>query len=70
MDHQLTWLISQSTSIPVILNALHTGKFKKESVSILVDFLIRHGIVTPENEPNYVQIRCRLVRNLGLAVPA
>jgi hypothetical protein len=30
----------------------------------LVDFLIRHGIITPENEPDFVEISMRLHRRL------
>jgi len=28
------------------------------------DFFIRHGIITPENEPNYVEISSRIHRTL------
>jgi hypothetical protein len=32
----------------------------------MIDFLIRHSILTPENEPNYQEICRRLRRDLGL----
>lgn len=39
-------------------------EFKPNSGLILVDFLIRHGHITPENEPDYHEIVSRLHRRL------
>lgn len=30
--------------------------------TVLIDFFIRHGILTPENEPDYIEIVARLHR--------
>ena len=43
---------------------LANGEFKPNCALVLLDFLIRHGIVTAENEPNYVEIGSRLHRQL------
>ncbi|EIW67813.1 hypothetical protein TREMEDRAFT_44834 [Tremella mesenterica DSM 1558] len=57
-------------SIPEVLDALHDRQFKPNCGLILVDFLIRHGFVTPENEPNLHSTGVRMHRQLGVAVPS
>jgi 8-oxo-dGTP pyrophosphatase MutT (NUDIX family) len=44
--------------------ALLREEFKPDSAAVLVEFLIRHGLITPENEPDYVEISMRLHRRL------
>lgn len=44
--------------------ALLREEFKPDSAAVLVEFLIRHGILTPENEPDFVEISMRLHRRL------
>ncbi|KAI9035781.1 thiamine pyrophosphokinase-related protein [Aspergillus affinis] len=36
--------------------ALKRGEFKPNSAIVLVDFFIRHGILTPENDPDFLEI--------------
>lgn len=55
-------------SITDTIAAMLAGKFKPDCAAVLVDFMMRHGIVTPENEPEYHTIRKRLSRTLGLAI--
>ncbi|KAK1926269.1 NUDIX hydrolase domain-like protein [Papiliotrema laurentii] len=55
-------------TIPEVVEAMHKGEFKPNCGLILVDFLIRHGFVTPENEPNLIEISCRIHRRLQVAV--
>ncbi|ORY25161.1 NUDIX hydrolase domain-like protein [Naematelia encephala] len=57
-------------TIPEVLAALHSGQFKPNCGLVLVDFLIRHGLVTPEDEPNFIEITWRMRRRLGVAVPS
>ncbi|XP_046407687.1 uncharacterized protein YJR142W isoform X3 [Ischnura elegans] len=38
------------------LERIFSTDFKTTSCPVVVDFLIRHGLVTPENEPNYPQL--------------
>ena len=47
-----------------VLEALSRGLFKPNSAVVVIDFFIRHGIITPETEPNYLEIIMRLHRRL------
>ena len=53
-------------SVPEVQEAMKRGEFKPNCAFILVDFFIRHGILTAENEPDYLDILSRLHRRLGL----
>ncbi|KAL4931621.1 thiamine pyrophosphokinase-related protein [Aspergillus undulatus] len=44
--------------------ALANREFKPNCAVVLVDFFIRHGIITPENEKDFLQIITRLHRRL------
>lgn len=43
---------------------MRAGEFKTNVCAVIIDFLIRHGRITPENEPDYVEICMRLQRRL------
>ncbi|KAK9237080.1 NUDIX hydrolase domain-like protein [Lipomyces kononenkoae] len=43
---------------------LAQGNFKPNTALVTIDFFVRHGIITPENEPNYLEITSRMHRNL------
>jgi len=47
-----------------VLDALHAGEFKPNCGLILVDFLVRHGLVAPEEEPAFFDIIWRTKRDL------
>lgn len=47
-----------------VVRALRTGKFKANTALVLIDFLVRHGLVTEDNEPDYLEIVTRLRRRL------
>lgn len=51
-------------SVKELQAALLREEFKPDSAAVLVDFLIRHGFITPENEPDFVEISMRLHRRL------
>jgi len=34
--------------------------FKPNCALVLLDFMIRHGLITAENEPNFLEIMTRL----------
>jgi 8-oxo-dGTP pyrophosphatase MutT (NUDIX family) len=51
-------------SIAELQGALRRGEFKTDSAAVLVYFMIVHGIITAENEPDYVEINMRLHRRL------
>ncbi|KAI9893171.1 MAG: hypothetical protein M1814_000719 [Vezdaea aestivalis] len=44
--------------------ALRAGEFKPNSGVMMLDFFVRHGILTAENEPDYLEISYRLHRKL------
>ncbi|KAL2808257.1 hypothetical protein BJX63DRAFT_436311 [Aspergillus granulosus] len=44
--------------------ALLRGEFKHNSAIVVIDFFIRHGIVTAENERDYAEIVWRLYKRL------
>ncbi|KAI0964871.1 NUDIX hydrolase domain-like protein [Xylaria arbuscula] len=48
---------------------LARGNFKPNCALVVVDFFIRHGIITAENEPDYAEIRQRLHRKLPFPGP-
>lgn len=43
---------------------LAKGEFKTNSAVVMIDFLIRHGFITPANEKDYVEITTRMHRRL------
>ncbi|WRT63587.1 uncharacterized protein IL334_000510 [Kwoniella shivajii] len=56
-------------TIPELIGALHSGDMKPNCGLVYVDFLIRHGLITPETEPNFLEITWRMKRTLGVAMP-
>jgi hypothetical protein len=46
-----------------ILEKMHAGRFKPNCGAVIIDFMIRHGYLTAENEPNYLEIVTRLHRS-------
>ncbi|TKA77289.1 hypothetical protein B0A55_04331 [Friedmanniomyces simplex] len=55
-------------SVEEVQAALLREEFKPDSAAVLVDFLIRHSIIIPENEPDFVEISMRLHRRLPFEV--
>ncbi|WVO14886.1 hypothetical protein L204_102525 [Cryptococcus depauperatus] len=58
-----------SLTVPQLIEALHSGEMKPNCGLIYVDWLMRHGYVTPENETDYLEISTRIRRRLGVALP-
>jgi 8-oxo-dGTP pyrophosphatase MutT (NUDIX family) len=48
---------------------LADGKYKHNCALCVIDFFIRHGILTKENEPDLVEIKNRLHRKLPFPGP-
>ncbi|KAA8652456.1 thiamine pyrophosphokinase-related protein [Aspergillus tanneri] len=44
--------------------ALANGEFKPNCAVVLIDFFIRRGILTPENEPDFLEIITKIHRRL------
>ncbi|KAI5456376.1 hypothetical protein BGZ63DRAFT_517946 [Mariannaea sp. PMI_226] len=59
----------QLYTVPEVQAQLASGRFKPNCGLIMLEFFIRHGIVTPENEPNFEEIRRRLHRDLPFPGP-
>ncbi|KAF7182716.1 hypothetical protein CNMCM7691_002377 [Aspergillus felis] len=51
-------------NVDQVLDALGRGMFKPNSAVVVIDFFIRHGVITPETEPMYEEIIRRLHRRL------
>jgi 8-oxo-dGTP pyrophosphatase MutT (NUDIX family) len=51
-------------SIEEVKQAMEKGEFKPNCALVVLDFLIRHGFLTTENEPNFIEIVSRLHRRL------
>jgi 8-oxo-dGTP pyrophosphatase MutT (NUDIX family) len=47
-----------------VQKAMAAGEFKPNCALVLLEFFIRHGILTAENEPDYIEIVARLHRRL------
>lgn len=56
-------------SITQLKDALARGEFTPANGEIVLDFFIRHGILTFENEPDYTTIVSRLHRSHELTKP-
>ncbi|KAH7313203.1 putative thiamine pyrophosphokinase [Rhexocercosporidium sp. MPI-PUGE-AT-0058] len=46
-------------------SSIREGKFKPSSAGVMIDFLVRHNIITAETDKDYVAIVSRLHRRLG-----
>ncbi|KAI0252750.1 NUDIX hydrolase domain-like protein [Lactifluus subvellereus] len=47
-------------SLDEVVARMHAGEFKPNCALVLIDFMVRHGHLTPENEPRYLEISQRL----------
>ncbi|KAG9015649.1 hypothetical protein FRB90_004602 [Tulasnella sp. 427] len=58
-------------TVEEVLQHMRSEEFKPNcavvyhAIPVLLDFLIRHGHITPENEPNYMEILTRIHRRFG-----
>lgn len=55
-------------SVEEVRRALGEGQFKPNAAIVLLDFFIRHGIMTPENEKDYLEITMRLHRRFEFPI--
>jgi 8-oxo-dGTP pyrophosphatase MutT (NUDIX family) len=53
-------------SLDDVKRAIDEGDFTPGNACFILDFFIRHGLVTPENELNYAEIVRRLHRSIGV----
>jgi len=45
-------------SIDKVKDKIATEEFKPNCALVVLDFLIRHGLITPDSEPHYVDFVC------------
>lgn len=51
-------------TVDEVKESLRKGEWKPNCAVVVIDFFIRHGILTPENEPDYLEIVARIHRRL------
>ncbi|KAI0409505.1 NUDIX hydrolase domain-like protein [Xylaria palmicola] len=56
-------------TVDEVRDALASGSYKPNCALIVVDFFVRHGIITAANEPDYAEILQRLYRKLPFPGP-
>ncbi|GAA5944120.1 uncharacterized protein JCM15063_005322 [Sporobolomyces koalae] len=53
-----------------VVELLLEGQFKPNCALVLIDFFIKHGLLTAENDVRFLEINSRIHRELGLPGPA
>jgi len=56
-------------TVEEILEQLARGQWKPNCALVMLDFFLRHGIITPENEPHYEELRSRTHRYIPFPGP-
>lgn len=56
--------------VETVKNALVRGEFKPNCALVMIDFFTRHGIITDDNEKDYLQLQTRLRRTLPVPTSA
>lgn len=56
-------------TVEEVQERMKKGEFKPNCALVMLDFFIRHGILTKDNEENYDEIKRRLHRNLEFPGP-
>lgn len=56
-------------TVEEIQEQLAQGMWKPNCALVMLDFLLRHGICTPENEPHYQELRTRTHRYISFPGP-
>ncbi|PWN51678.1 hypothetical protein IE53DRAFT_385955 [Violaceomyces palustris] len=59
----------QLMRVEEVIDLMKEGKFKANCVLVLLDFFIRHGLITAEDEPRYLELVSELHNHLGLPGP-
>ncbi|PGH02423.1 hypothetical protein AJ79_07655 [Helicocarpus griseus UAMH5409] len=55
----------EAMNIEKVIRELRAGKFKPNCASVVIDFLMRHNQIKPDEESDYAEISARLHRRLG-----
>lgn len=59
----------QLLTVEEVQKAMAEHRFKPNCAHFLLEFFVRHGILTSENEPDYVELVARLHRRLEFPTP-
>ncbi|CAO1618597.1 unnamed protein product [Jaminaea pallidilutea] len=59
----------QLMSIEEVKERMYKGEFKPNCAMVAIDFLIRHGVITAENEARYMEVMAMMHNDLGLPGP-
>jgi len=59
----------QLLTVVEVRKAMAEGRFKPNCAQLLLEFFVRHGIITAANEPDYIEIVARLHRKLEFPTP-
>lgn len=54
--------------IDLVQEEMRKGHFKPNCAAVIIDFMIRHGLITPENEPDFLRIQQRLHRSFDFPI--
>jgi len=63
VDEFYLWTVEE------VQEAMARGEFKPNCAMVLLDFFIRHGILTEKNEKHYEEIKTRLHRKMDFPGP-
>ncbi|KAI1615061.1 thiamine pyrophosphokinase [Exophiala viscosa] len=59
----------QLLTVDEVRKAIANGKFKPNCAHLLLEFFVRHGILTAENEPHYIELVSKFHRKLEFPMP-
>lgn len=59
----------QLMDVEEVMQRLLQGQFKPSSAMALVDFCVRRGIITPESDPEYLDVCMAMRRPFVLPLP-
>ncbi|CAG8634341.1 6867_t:CDS:2 [Dentiscutata erythropus] len=64
------FLVTKNGLQPEVKTRILADEFKPNCALVIIDFMIRHSIINPENEPSYLEILNRLHRRLEFPTPS
>lgn len=70
LPKSMTHTSPQLMSVPDVMAALNEDRFSLEAGILMVRFLLCQGIISPENEPDYLELAWRMQRNLETSMRA
>ncbi|CAO1617436.1 unnamed protein product [Sympodiomycopsis kandeliae] len=59
----------QLLQVDDVRNKMASGQFKPNCALVIIDFLIRHGVITAENEPRYLEANSLLHNDIAMPGP-